>query len=252
MADFAKESGHWYLPDGTPRYTIIGKNGNERAVTLRDARTERLFPSVTSIIRCAAAPGLERWKSQQLLMAALTLPKIAGETENAWLERVQRDSQEEGRKAAEEGTRIHGLIERFYSGLDTPLLDIVHVQGVVNAVQNFAPDVAYSAEKSFASPIGYGGKVDLHGDGFVIDFKGKEFSAGDKVETYPEHAMQLAAYRKGLGMPEARCAICYFSRSVPGLARLIEIPEPELVKGFGMFKGLLDYWMASKEYNPCA
>jgi hypothetical protein len=37
MADFAQEGGHWYKPDGSAFYTIVGANGKERAVTLRDA-----------------------------------------------------------------------------------------------------------------------------------------------------------------------------------------------------------------------
>jgi hypothetical protein len=53
MAEFATSGGHWYGLDGTPRYTITGKNGKERNTTLRDARVMNLVPSVTTIIRCA-------------------------------------------------------------------------------------------------------------------------------------------------------------------------------------------------------
>jgi hypothetical protein len=255
MADFATEGGHWYQKDGTPRYTLIGKNGNERAVTLRDARVENLVPSVTTIIKCAAAPGLENWKAEQLLLAALTLPRKEGELEADWLARVRADSKAEGREAAELGTKIHGAIEKWFSS-SPQTLPVTgeyarEVAGVLREVTLFAPDSTFEiAEKSFASPLGYGGKVDLHGDGFVIDFKGKDFGPEDKVETYDEHAMQLAAYREGLRMPDARCAICFFSRSVPGLAKLIEIPEEKLVQGWGMFKGLFAYWVAAKSYNP--
>lgn len=248
MNDFAQEAGRWYTKDGTPRYTLIGKNGNERAVTLRDARVENLVPSVTTIIKCAAAPGLENWKAEQLLLAALTLPRKEGELEADWLARVRSDSKAEGREAAELGTKIHGEIESWFAG---KLKDMTpNVEGVWKELDKFAEGSTWSAEKSFASPLGYGGKVDLHGDGFVIDFKGKDFGPDDKVETYDEHAMQLSAYREGLGMPTARCAICFFSRSVPGLAKLIEIPEEKLVQGWGMFKGLKDYWIAAKSYNP--
>jgi len=52
-------AGHWYRrSDGSPQYTIVGKNGKERDTTLRDAREHNLVPSVTTIMRIAAAPGL--------------------------------------------------------------------------------------------------------------------------------------------------------------------------------------------------
>ena len=91
MSDFATAGGHWYLPDGAPYYTLIGANGKERAVTLRDARKVMARPSVTGIIRCAAAPQLEKWKRNQVLLAALTLPHRPDESEQAWLERVEQD-----------------------------------------------------------------------------------------------------------------------------------------------------------------
>src|SRR5438132_5206118 len=73
------ESEHWYFQDGQPCYTIIGKNGKERATRLNDARKLDLVPSVTKILNEAAKPGLESWKAKQILEAALPLPKLDGE-----------------------------------------------------------------------------------------------------------------------------------------------------------------------------
>jgi hypothetical protein len=83
----------------------------------------------------------------------------------------------------------------------------------------------------------------------VADFKSKEFGPDADLATYPEHAMQLAAYREGLNLPTARCAICYVSVSVPGLSRLIEIPEDELSRGWEMFTYLLGYWKAKNKFR---
>ena len=80
-----KESTHWYTRAGNPMYTIIGKNGKERNTTLRDARTLDLVPSVTTILGVAAKPGLEKWKQEQVLLAALTLPRQDGEGERIGL-----------------------------------------------------------------------------------------------------------------------------------------------------------------------
>ena len=54
----ASESSHWYTREGAPKYTVEAKNGNLRNTTLADARKMNLVPSVTTIIGCAAKPGL--------------------------------------------------------------------------------------------------------------------------------------------------------------------------------------------------
>ena len=54
------------------------------------------------------APQLERWKRNQVLLAALTLPRQPDEQETAWLARVESDWQEQGKKAAERGTAGQG------------------------------------------------------------------------------------------------------------------------------------------------
>ena len=187
MGDFATASGHWYKPDGEPAYTIKGANGAMRATTLRDARKLGLLPSVTTIIRCAAAPGLEQWKRNQLLLAALTLPRRENELEVDWLRRVEQDSQETGRKAADKGTAIHAAIEQHYRG-QAPEQDYWdHVKVSAAALLDRCGEQAWHAERSFAFG-GYAGKTDLHSDAWVIDVKTKD---GDGPhELYDEHLMQ--------------------------------------------------------------
>lgn len=237
-------SEHWYTRDGEPAYTIKGKDG-ERPTTLRDARKLNLAPSVTSILNVAAKPGLERWKQQQLLLAALTLPKINSESEDDYIDRIIRDSKEQGKAAADAGTEIHASIEAFYLGQDKG--HIPYVKGAVDAIlESFGPQ-AWIPERSFAHELGYGGKVDLHCPTIVLDVKTKEFT--DKVEAFDDHIMQLAAYRAGLGIPNARCANVFVSRSVPGLVKIIEHSEADIKKGFEMFYHLLKYWQLSKGYE---
>jgi hypothetical protein len=78
--------------------------------------------------------------------------------------------------------------------------------------------------------------------GIVIDIKTKEFTDPDKVDGYDEHLMQLAAYRVGLGIPEARCANVFVSRNVPGLVVVKEWEHDDLIRGWKMFMALLQYW----------
>lgn len=243
-SSFAKESGHWYDREGTPAYTVIGNNGKERPTTVRDARKHGLVPSVTGIIRCAASPGLERWKAEQLLLAGLTLPKREGESEKDWLARVWRDSQEQGKAAAEKGTQIHAAIESHLAGKPVDAEWWPYVKAVKDALAPLG-EVEWRSEKSFAHELGFGGKVDFHADGLLIDFKSKDGTLED-VTCYDEHYMQCAAYANGLGMPDAKTGIVFVSRSHPGIARLVMHSQEDRDRGWKAFLGLLDYWKAIK------
>lgn len=250
MSDFATAGGHWYLPSGEPYYTMVGANGKERNVTLRDARKVGAVPSVTGIIRCAAAPQLERWKRNQVLLAALTLPAVPGETGDAFIARVEQDWQEQGRAAADRGTAIHAAVEKHYRGEqpDEALWD--WVKATRDEIKAKCGDQDWSAERSFACALGYGGKTDLHSPGWVLDVKGKEGDVrNQKLSLYDEHLMQLAAYRYGLGFPLAWCGIVFVGRDVPS-AVLVEASVQDIEKGWLMFKSLLNYWQVKNGHKP--
>jgi hypothetical protein len=246
---FAAQSGHWYRPDGKPAYEIEGANGRLRPTTLRDARKLGLYPSVTTILKAAAAPGLERWKIGNAILSALTLPRSEGESDESYIDRIVRDSEEQARKARDTGTEIHGAIEKHYLGRmhdDDPWT--AHAYAAREEVEKWAGPVTWDAERSFSSRLGYGGKLDLSCDGFLVDFKTTDKPL-DGLKLWPDHRRQLAAYRMGLWMPKARCAICYASSAAPG-ARLIELGQDELVQGWDEFRALLEFWRAANNYFP--
>lgn len=249
----SSEGGHWYSRTGEPVYQVQRADGKGlRDTTIRDAKKLGLVPSVTGIIRCASAEGLERWKREQMMLAALTLPRLPDEPEAAFLKRVEQDSRETARKAAERGTAIHAAIQGHFEGEVPPMEYWNHIHPVVSALGDWHGEGEFhgwTVERSFASQLGFGGKVDIHTKGLVADFKTKEFDENADLSTYDEHAMQLAAYRHGLEMPTARCAIVYVSVTVPGLCKLIEIPEAELQRGWRCFYSLLQFWKARTGYE---
>jgi hypothetical protein len=241
VKEHASESGHWYQIDGKPAYTTMGKNGKERNTTVKDAREHGYLPSVTTIIGCAAKPGLDVWKQQQAILAALTLPRMDGETEEDWLSRVVSDSKQTAKQAAERGTLVHGVIEAFYDGVYMPEIP-VYVREVEKIIIEHFGEQLWVPEKSFANN-GYGGKCDLISSaGFVIDFKTTEKDL-DKLDYYFEHQMQLAAYRSGFGMPSARCAIVYVN-ATQNKAKIVEIPDADLRIGWDCFSHLLSFYRA--------
>ena len=244
MKENTSESGHWYLPNGSPAYRIVGKNGKERNSTVKDAREHGLLPSVTTIIGCASKPALDVWKQQQAILSALTLPRLEGESEEDWLSRVVADSKETAKQAAERGTQIHGVIEAFYEGIYIPELP-PYVRAVETAINEHFGSQLWVSEKSFAYG-GFGGKCDLVAkSGFVVDFKTTEKDL-DKLDYFFDHQMQLSAYRQGFEMPKARCAIVYVN-ALQNKAKLVEIPEDDLRIGWECFTHLLAFYRAKNK-----
>lgn len=111
---------HWYKRTGEPAYEIESKGGGLRPVTLRDARTMGLVPSVTTVLQVIDKPALTSWKVDKGIMAALTLPKLEGEADRKYLARIKADSGQQAKDAAEEGTRIHDAIEAHFKGNAVP------------------------------------------------------------------------------------------------------------------------------------
>jgi hypothetical protein len=244
----AAESTHFYTREGKPAYTVEAKAGHQRPTTVRDARKLGLVPSVTTVIRCAAAPGLEYWKTQQAILAALTLPRLQDEPEESYLSRILSDSKEQARKAAARGTEIHAAIQGHYEGKPPAEEFWPHVRGAVAEVEKWMKG-PWTAERSFSHVMGFGGKVDLSHQWAVLDFKSKEFGPDDDLRTWDEQGMQIGAYREGLLTPRAKGAIVYVSATHPGLAKLIEIPEEELQKGWKCFYSLLQFWKAKNNFD---
>jgi hypothetical protein len=251
ITEKVQENGHWYTKQGTTAYTTIGKTG-ERPTTLRDAKKLGLLPSVTTIIGVAnKGEGLQRWLAEQAILAALTLPRLEGEEESVWLSRVMKDSKATGREAAERGTAIHNIIQGYFEQMYLPEKP-AYLDAIDNALSNAFGSQPWLSERSFGHPLGFGGKCDLmakqingQGTGFIVDFKTKTTDL-DKVDVYFEHELQLAAYREGLNLPNARCAIV-FVNGTTNQVKLIEVEESRLQKGWECFQHLLRFYQVKND-----
>lgn len=251
----AIESGHWYTQEGAPFYSVRSAKGEERSVTLRDARKVNAVPSVTTVLQVISKPQLEAWKVRQGILAALTLPRLENETDDAYVARIENDSKEQAKKAAEEGSRIHDAIEMSFKGKQFPDAYVPHVEATRAKIAELFPGVTdWVAERSFSHRSGFGGKVDLHSPstGIVIDYKGKDgdFSDGKKL-AWDQH-YQLAPYQHGLLLPERHCANIFVSRTHPGaVAAHVWTPE-DIAEGLKVFMAALALWQQMKGYFPGA
>ena len=261
-AERPSEGGHWYDQHGNQIGEVERSSGKGmRKPKLRDARKNNWGPGVTTIIACAAAPGLNRWKQQRAADSAVSLPMFAGESKEDWYGRVLEDAAKIAKEAAEEGTRIHAAIEQHYRGEEFDKFYRAHVLSVADLIEENCPTAdtlhPWLAEEGVAHPWGYGTRVDLASEAWVLDFKGRDGNQekiGGMV-TYESHWMQLAATRQALDLKVAtehkkRCAIVYISRTHPGICSFVEVTEDELERGLAMFKAQLDYWQALRRHKP--
>lgn len=253
------DSGHWYRRDGSPCYEVPAKGGGVRGINLRWDRPLGLVPSVTTILQVAPKPQLARWKEDQMVLAALTLPRLPNEPDSAYLRRLREDAFKQVDDAADEGTRIHDACESHFKGRVVPHKYRATVAAVVREIEAMFPGVAdWISEASFAHPLGFGGKVDLHSPstGIVVDFKGKD---GDFTEldaygkpkklAWDQH-YQLAAYNRGLGLKLAPCANVFFSRTHPGYAKGHLWLAEEIDAGWQFFAAAMALWREWKGYDP--
>lgn len=256
---------HFYDLQGNTAYEVERSDGKGlRPTTIADARKLNLVPSVTTVMNIAAKPGLEIWKTKEVLKAAyknrntepeynplvfncLSYKEQQAALESMWSAMILKESKQIGEETAKRGTEIHNKLEEaFLQGVwededyVTPAIEILE--------QNPEIDLSTAIpERSFAHPDGFGGKVDLSGKNFIVDFKTKNKEVVDKKCVTDEHCMQIAAYRKGLDLKNAKCYNLYISAIKPGQVYLHEYTEKEVQRGEEMFNTLLKFWQLSNK-----
>lgn len=247
---FAAESVRWYsVQTGEAVNEVVGANGKARAPTLRDAKVKAFRRSVTSIIREAAAPGLEMWKRKQTMLAALTMARLPNEPDEAFLERIDRDAAEQGRRAADRGKEIHTAIQRHAQCQPYDPKWSSHVWAVEQCLKDYGLTLQDGvSERSFCTEF-YGGCADWINDYFVLDFKSKDDIADAKAWDMP-HGVQLVAYDQGMPAPKPRRLINVFIGANDGAAKAHEWKPDELPRLRRMWRGLLDYSLAKDGLMP--
>src|SRR5262245_46257086 len=251
---------HWYLRDGRPFHEIANASGTgNRPVTLRDARKVMAFPSVTNVLGVLAKPGLDAWKIEQGIMAALTLPKAPGEPLDVFARRVVEDMGEQVEKAVDFGSAIHNACEVYALNKQVPT-DPALLACFEPWRRWFDENVERigSIEQVFVhSEHGYAGRVDmvalLKGIGWcVVDFKTQRVKRSAKGEAKPTFyeawPLQLAAYRQAVLATGAKSVTGLVSVVIdsaepgPVHVRLWNSMNAPFVDYFGSFLAALDSW----------
>jgi len=254
------ESGHWYDRSGVQVSTVLGSKGQQVKPDLRHARKFGFAPGVTTILKVAHKEQLVQYRERQVLLASLTLPQIAGESQDEWIKRIMVDAKTHAIEAAERGSEIHARIEHDIKNEDSKNPWVLAVREALSPLGISLG--AWRSERPCIHNYGYGTKSDLScdvtevdiGSGdvvrkrIVLDFKTKDGNLKD-VALYAEHHQQLSATANALGLPDAACGIVFVSRTEP-IAKLLMADKEDLEQGWNTFKALLNLWQITNRYAP--
>ncbi len=273
MKLFSPDSAHWYGRDGVPMHSVPSAKGEPRPTTLRDARKLNLVPSVTNILGVIAKPELTAWLQEQAVMAALTLPRIAGETEDAFAKRVVTDSLTTRDGAADFGTAFHHGAERVAHTLEVDRADLLSawLNRYRDWFQANALTTRWTEKVLVHQEWGYAGTADLliehavHGL-TLVDFKTTKLKVlpdgqRAKFSPYKTWCYQLAAYRRallpslGFGTTSGEPVKCMnlVINSVEPSAPIEHVwSESEMQRGWTAFEAARRLWSIEKNYDPTA
>ena len=250
---------HWYDTSGNPQYEIKRKDGRMRATTLRDARKYGWVPSVTTVMDIVGKPGLEVWKVNKAIESAMTVQRLVGETYEEHAKRILAHSKQESEQAAKRGVRIHNELELFFrkgcihsANMGTYETDIRKICDATKAVLDVnCGEQGWISEHSFChQEEGYGGKVDLYSNEWVIDFKTKDSIEDKKQLAYDAMAHQLVGYARGLNGKDRRLANVFISADNPGHVIFHEWPLDKHELYWNVFSSALQLWKHMKNYRP--
>lgn len=256
----SSNGGHWYTREGIPMHFVTKADGKgQRNTTLADARKLGLLPGVSGILKVLDKPALLQWKIKQAVMAVMTAPRLPGEADDAFVERVletEGQHEQEAAKARDKGTEIHDAIEAALKGQPVPegLKDWI-TPALEEITKQTAPYENRSTEVVVVGN-GYAGRADLIAQGglsaMIVDYKTTKKLP--TKESWDEHKLQLAAYaaafspKSGIPFPNVRTANLYISTVEPGKFAWFE--NKDVPSTFSVFQCLQSVWCWLNKYDP--
>jgi len=241
-------SAHWYTADGEPRHDA----------NLRTARKELLYPSVTTVLSAKAAPGLEAWKRNETLLAALKLPDELRDPSNpdAAAKYIVEQSSAKVEAAVSRGTYVHDSIESMFNGKPWDEED-GQLQAVAEWIDAKCVDHKWSEKSLVNKEVGYAGRADtlMEHEEFgltLVDFKTQDVKKSRKGEWEPKFwdkfVFQLKAYAMCLPVQPRLLSLVINNNADEVYERVWS--EDESSEAWEVFKHIHAVWCYDKKFYP--
>ena len=167
------------MPDGTRRYV--------------HPVTGEVVPSVTTVLKVLNKPALDGWGARVAAQYAdANWEELSGLESRVRVDRIKMAHKNESRRAADLGTMIHEICEKFATGNPSriPKAADPYMNQFINFLADIRPRFLENEVTVWSRKYGYAGTADalalIEGEITVIDWK-----TGKGI--YPEHGLQLAA-----------------------------------------------------------
>lgn len=261
------EGNHWYTVDGMAAHTQPTKKGAKnpfRPTTIKDAKEQKLLPSVSSILKVVANPALDRWKMMKVAEACYKQPPIGDESLDDYTRTILDKAFDEASNAADLGTRIHANIEAQLTDKPFPHTEAEALEPALAAldkVKGMGLNVKASEERVVCKRHGFAGTCDLlfnTDDGIfgALDFKTTKTKADEPITTRFGQPAQIAAYlaaywNGGRGVIEDNVGYnLYVSTTEIGRVDIVQYNHTTLQSEFDMFLHACAIWRHRYAYDP--
>lgn len=208
-----EETSHFYTKDGRPFFEVPysdPKRANQkRPATISDAFKAGALRSVTTVMKVVAKPDLDRWKSEQVVLAALEQPKRSDEELDEYVARIIDDSKTKTRKAAEAGVAIHAACSDWVTKRKDPPPELA---ATMKPFQDWCAENIDEGGVLASEVVGlnlreyYAGTIDLpvrlkDKSIAIVDMKSQDIKLDKKTGLpkpafYDDWSWQLAAYSR--------------------------------------------------------
>ena len=156
------------------------------------------------------------------------------------------------------GSEVHADLEAYHRGNVWPARHNDIINAYIETVANvyFDQSAEPRVEECFASPLGYGGRVDLitrtvDGLPLLLDWKTQATTPGKPVAVWEDWLPQLAAYKRGLELPEETVlANVVLSTTERGRVEYIPHQPKEEEAAWEYFCNCFQVWKHLNNYNP--
>lgn len=249
---FFSSSSHWYSRDTNG---IIQPCHD---IDLRQARKIKAYPSITTILKERANPGLDTWKMNQIFDAVSKNARGIDENEEQYRSRIAEIAGKTGKDAADFGTRLHDALDEYpQMTMDADLKPYIEAFG-----PSYHKHVKHrvASEIMLADPdVGVAGRTDLIADTHewglaIIDYKTSKFKRG-KASFWDSYRVQLAfyakAYQKQLGLKDPPAIINVGINSEEPMEpvwKAYTVDEQEAA--YAEFLAVAFLWFSTKNYWP--